>query len=474
MDYDQWTPLGRGDPLKNDPTYDYVPPVLERVHYWIEPSSRKPDPPTDPKKTEILVLGVSSKKPSVADSRRDHYDPYIQFVDGSNFNNNNYQRLQQRPQHYSYYSSKQPYTILVPPPMQKESIPYPTTTTTSSVSVDEANLIYQASSVSWKGSNSNNNNAYATIAEPSSQVTWRTPSINQTSIHKGHKVDDDLDLISTHINNPNTQVRTEVESLSTEPLTPPMKDAPVTFSASLFKKPLHTEDSINSPMTLQMTIQTMSPVSTTEESHNNNKKPSNFLHNLLKKEMKTNPPFVPTSLPPTTTSVSSLTTDPLFKHYKQPAEPLKGPLYLIIQGHSKVKTYGPSKQLNGIPVQETNEISTLDDLSNSNNNNNNQVKHLHRDVKRDEWKREGRSNGNKLQSLKHVVVTGLGAIDFVDRRSDVKETRLVVKYDVSDGEVTSEVYHKGIVESENPPSRVSGYSLLKSNNISGSNKKYYY
>jgi hypothetical protein len=34
VEYDEWTPLGHGDPLKNNPTYDYMPPVLERVRYW--------------------------------------------------------------------------------------------------------------------------------------------------------------------------------------------------------------------------------------------------------------------------------------------------------------------------------------------------------------------------------------------------------------------------------------------------------
>lgn len=44
--------------------------------------------------------------------------------------------------------------------------------------------------------------------------------------------------------------------------------------------------------------------------------------------------FSPT-IPPTT-----MTTDELFSHYKQPERPLMGPMYLIIEGHSKVKTYG--------------------------------------------------------------------------------------------------------------------------------------
>lgn len=44
---------------------------------------------------------------------------------------------------------------------------------------------------------------------------------------------------------------------------------------------------------------------------------------------------------PSTTTPFPITTDSLFSHYKQPVNgPARGPMYLIIQGHSKVKTYG--------------------------------------------------------------------------------------------------------------------------------------
>jgi hypothetical protein len=69
------------------------------------------------------------------------------------------------------------------------------------------------------------------------------------------------------------------------------------------------------------------------------------------------------------TTASSLTTDPLFSHYKQPIEPLRGPMYLIIQGHSKVKTYGATKQQNsyhGIPIQESNDINQQGSAENNN------------------------------------------------------------------------------------------------------------
>lgn len=468
MDYEQWTPLGRGDPLKNDPTYDYVPPVLERVHYWVDPSSRKPD--TD-KKTEILVLGVSSKKPSVgytkAENRRDQYDPYLQFVDGSNYN---YQR---RPfPYFQYYKNDdEPLTILVPPPVNHKESSYQTqmssiqTTTnpSTSISIDESNLVYQSSSITndWKGSNT-----YATIAEPSSHVTWRTP-LNETSfvmkniknmeadiivlppemsMHKGQVSDDTLDMSNTFVNIGQAEAQVQPSGmdleidLSTDPLTPPDKNAPMTFGPSIFMLPTIHAHLDKAPMTLQMTMQTVPP--TTE------KVQKNFLLKLLKKETT---PFLPTTLPPTTTTLSSLTTDPLFKHYRQPVEPLKGPLYLIIQGHSKVKTYGPTKQLGGVNIQDTNEISTDDRVLDY------PVRHLHDYMeKSDDWKRESRSN--KLQTLNHVVKTNLGGHGFSER-SDVRETELVVKYDVSK-EATSEVYKKGIVESEKAPSREGLFSLI--------------
>lgn len=55
MYYNEWLPVGRGDPLK-DPTYDYSPPVLDRVRYWA------PEAVKD-KSNEVLLLGVTAKKP---------------------------------------------------------------------------------------------------------------------------------------------------------------------------------------------------------------------------------------------------------------------------------------------------------------------------------------------------------------------------------------------------------------------------
>uniref|UniRef100_A0AAG5DAW7 Uncharacterized protein n=1 Tax=Anopheles atroparvus TaxID=41427 RepID=A0AAG5DAW7_ANOAO len=59
LEYNEWLPVGRGDPLKNDPTYDYSPPVLDRVRYWSEGGSKEKAAGND-----ILLLGVPSKKVS--------------------------------------------------------------------------------------------------------------------------------------------------------------------------------------------------------------------------------------------------------------------------------------------------------------------------------------------------------------------------------------------------------------------------
>lgn len=67
--------------------------------------------------------------------------------------------------------------------------------------------------------------------------------------------------------------------------------------------------------------------------------------------------FAPTVLP----EISAMTTDTIFSHYRQPEKQLTGPMYLIIEGHSKVKTYGGPSSTAGtvshapkfVPVQST-------------------------------------------------------------------------------------------------------------------------
>lgn len=542
MDYEQWKPLGRGDPLKNDPTYDYVPPVLERVHYWIDPALRKPDPEitgenNNRQKTEILVLGVTSKKPSGAPSfadRRDNYDPFLKFVEGPKFSRPHYtlpasyypspfysnkNKLPERPGFSSKGEQRVPYTMLVPPPVHKKSesaqfqkphdvTPIATTLSTvvpfrhstPGVVVQQSNLVYQSSSLSHHQWKDKNHHHFATQAESSSHVTWKTPTPNKTRddgenvsvknemnfvtmppvvnhvMHKGEVTDDTMDIASTYVNigKPEAQVHppTGVDISTVQIPSPnmPIRQPPVIMNINPAPHLMLGNPHVHKmpPMHSMETMQTMQPppVSMPMESTFGNimsavqtllqkeVTPSesypatNNIDEYTASEIRLTPTAVPaTTSPTTTTTTAKLTTDPLFKHYKQPEAPLRGPMYLIIQGHSKVKTYGPSKQMNGIPVQETNEVLTADEYSN--------VKHLHSYKKEVGEERQRESRSGDLQTLTHVVQTGLGAINIdmgENRRKDgdVQETELEVKYDVgSRREATSEKYYKGIVETGN-------------------------
>lgn len=89
---------------------------------------------------------------------------------------------------------------------------------------------------------------------------------------------------------------------------------------------------------------------------------------------------------PITSTPMTLTTDSLFSHYKQPVLPVRGPMYLIIQGHSKVKTYGPHNTDNKKEKHEAKmvPVSVKDDpvvkhvVNTDANGSEFQVKHLHK------------------------------------------------------------------------------------------------
>lgn len=96
----EWLPVGRGDPLK-DPTYDYMPPVLDRVRYWADGTSQK-------NKNDVLVLGVPSKKLSAnkpkdkfnyGPIKRTYYSPPYQ----SHFSSPHHH---QQPQQQQYVSNE--------------------------------------------------------------------------------------------------------------------------------------------------------------------------------------------------------------------------------------------------------------------------------------------------------------------------------------------------------------------------------
>lgn len=384
MDYEKWKPLGRGDPLQNDPTYDYLPPVLDRVHYWLNPSLRKPDSEIT-EKTE--APGPTSKKPQT--ERRHIFYPLLKFVDGPKIG---------RPTSYRrpppFYSNEEkpgfagkgerfPYTMLVPPPVHKKpdsgtqfQKPRDTTPITTTVSPPTHSAPAKGGSVVYL------------MHQDGSGASFGGASV----MHKGEVTDYMMDVESTYVNigKPSAQVD-------------PPTDALQNIIINLSRPPnsmvqVHTSTSVPP-----------SPVSA---------------------DYPTTPPFQPTPVPPTTTPTPKLTT-----HHQHRQSDLTEPMYLIIQGHSRVKTYGAlSNQQNEIASQETNELLTVvGEYS--------KVKHLNGFVKEDGEKNHRESRSKSVE----VLQSDLSAKD--DGRSDVQERELEVKYKVGPTSVAKdEKYHKGIVE----------------------------
>ncbi|XP_055684095.1 uncharacterized protein LOC129790562 [Lutzomyia longipalpis] len=266
VDYNEWMPVGRGDPLKNDPTYDYSPPFLERVRYW-ESGGGKQE-----KSGEILLLGVPSKKPSIP-QRKD------------------FKYLTMRRNFYQLP------TILMPPPMQtteKYRAPMDTWTQRPVDAVAEASM---------------------SIATPM-KTTYVKP----------------------------------LSAMSYGEMVKPPKSSY-----------LHT---ILQKETLQRDVvrPTTPPLTTTTSSVVMQRVPSVFeVHQSTAIVTKTTPGAqrLETSTHFTPTAPPMLTTDAYFSHYNQPQAPIPGPMYLIIEGHSKVKTYSSSDPPDGkhhaniVPVVST-------------------------------------------------------------------------------------------------------------------------
>lgn len=615
MDYDQWKPLGRGDPLKHDPTFDYVPPVLDRVQYWVDPAMRKPDPPIpgETQKTEILLLGVTSKKPAntpiQADSRRDTFDSFIKYVDGPKFSQNVNRRVANPaffPNPSSFFPSffppnkikymdnipfskgadqKIPSTILMPPPLEANintpAIIQPVTestiftspsistsgTSTPSVTLQASNLVYQSSSglntdttipnkpstftssVSFEPPITTSRSipdfrdelVYNTHLTPpesfiriqfapnnftskpllgsdtNQHISYVTPptliKANENPVmFKGKVTDDDIsntyvkigkpeaEMQSTFIGpNLNTVVKHPIPNMvmfphsgkpkeSFEPKLPPltmqtlqemqeMRPPPVTQSPMFHKttnnifKLLDKEktkisgNKDNSILSnISEYVQSSSSLSSTFLTITNSTSTSTTTSTTTSKPVEqpttfanvfTTTPTTTSTTTVSTTTTNSPTTNSPMKHFKPQMKPMKTPLYLIIQGHSKVKTYGPSKQMHGILIQDTNEITDGDDKYNSRKNP--EVKSLQdytMDLMDEMRLRQSRSrNLGNIQTLKHVVQTGLGAIDLTGLNDDIErsnknfqETELRVGYEVVKNKDMTEKYHKGIVE----------------------------
>ncbi|XP_063822576.1 uncharacterized protein LOC135072550 [Ostrinia nubilalis] len=549
MDFDQWKPLtGRGDPLRNDPTYDYEPPVLERVHYWADDTRLEREHYPE-RKSEVLMLGVSSRRPSVAPRQpppRRH------------------QRLPVPPKYedYSYKLNEHyPMTILVPPPppppghqpspyVLTEKVPVsnppvkittpttfsskkPTTpiskSPTSLYALQESNLIYQSSTTTHNWLLNQNNSisnvvssdyagwgptasieeievandtqniiptdhneifkqpyafykpmlsegppppqttsnslllpdfiptALPPIATPqisTFSVTLATPTTDTTTAEVPTRVAQDYfeETTTERQIDPLTKLTSSATFASSKPdknifdmlgpmLSMPLVNGPERPEDNLYAhasenlqvyKEHPTEDTLNLE-----TMQTMQPppVPITESTTQSESYYTNpyIINNQMKHKPSTftHDPYLHMRF----TTVKPPNKIEAHKDLKPTSEEPPVPMYLIIQGHSKVKTYS----------SKPNSKDNLDTISNEipKPNETNEVKHLHplQDSKPEKLMkpitRESRS-----KNLKSLVESSFGSIE-------IQEADVGIKYDVSDGsDVPVEIYRKGIVDSD--------------------------
>lgn len=560
MDFEQWKPLtGRGDPLHNDPTYDYEPPVLERVHYWADDT--KPERETyHEKKSEVLMLGVSSRKPSVTSRQPPLPPPRRQH------------QFRPPPPKYEDFTYKlsdtYPMTILVPPPppppghkpslfiLDDEQTPLSNShitdiisplvniedTTnapeklTSTYALQEANLIFQSSSTNqnWLLDTNdtlpqNINNAvssdyagwgpttpidvYETANETHNLVSndhveiqkqpysfYRPmlseappppPSENNSFLHLSTFLPTALPPTTTgeSTTSPSettwpteqTTYETTIENHDYYEDTPTEKPTTLVFSPTPVSKPTERPSSnevvnlfsmlgpmmsmpiLNGPDRLEdnlyahasenmqvfkerlpndemklenmQTMQPPPPVMFTENTTASHKQPyhanSNIISSVhqIKPSLHTHDPYLHMRY---TTPVSTTSADSFDKN--KSTTDASAPMYLIIQGHSKVKTYSSNPK----PGDE-NKHTTNNEIVKPNETN--EVKHLHPKEKFPK-KLVPELRKSKAQNLKALVEHGLGSIE-------IQEADVGIQYDVSDGgDVPLELYRKGIVYSD--------------------------
>lgn len=164
--------------------------------------------------------------------------------------------------------------------------------------------------------------------------------------------------------------------------------------------------------------------------------------------------FTPTVLPP------SMTTDSLFSHYKQPSQPLTGPMYLIIEGHSKVKTYGlrdeEAKHIpKMVPVKSKNNPVVKHVVSEDDNGTEIIVKHLHQ--KQEDKKIEEKP---KLENKKSTMDNLLSFLDFggfMAADEGEEDDVIVKKHKKSKRSIKNQMMSASYWVGEQPPAETTNY-----------------
>lgn len=320
MDFEEWTPLGRGDPLKNDPTFDYLPPVLDRVHYWKPPppaatnrahyySSASTATPTTPPSQAVHGGGGYNRRFFLTDfSKREPVVATYAAIKRPPPNNNLLQ-----PHHHHHHHS------------QQQQIQHHLQTLQAAPAAGYHYSMHPAAAVP---------RTPLPMLTPPPYQQW---SSTASDVQRQSASDVPGNAVAESKQPPPTMVRAP-----TRPVSPSSNHLAVV-------KALLDDEVDRTTVTTTGAAPTIAAV-----------------------WMTTTPPLPPVTMMPTSPPATSMTatarttpppslvaSDPLFAHYRQ--SPVTGrPMYLIIQGHSKVKTYGSASKtddLNAAPVvQDHNHI----------------------------------------------------------------------------------------------------------------------
>lgn len=445
----EWRPLGHGDPLQKDPTYDYSPPALDRVRYWAEnngSSSSSTASAQDARqklpaellrnktKNEILLLGVSGERERDRErSRHQQYQQQQQLKQHAHLAAAQQQQAKYAAIRRSYYAPQQqqlqmqqqqqhhmPHTHLMPPPMMTKGMGH--VEYRHNVINTPSSSSYMSYSSPVVSSPSPSSSHYYSSSPSSSTSPWFSHSSGMSSLPLSmspmplpHRLSSYADthhqesmqhysfsrpnsihtvaagsataqrkpwlheLLQKELVKPTMKQRMKptmpatkylmgTTRPSTQPPTvtfAPFNYAPVTFvpgpptvETPTTSKPLEQLYVTPPSSTLTPSLATVqsglgfqpmythtTTTTTAKTTTTTTRRPeaSSSSTPSLSNSRLTIPQMNNLSQRPTVAPAPELTTDALFSHYKQPPKPLLGPMYLIIEGHSKVKTYGQNE-----------------------------------------------------------------------------------------------------------------------------------
>ncbi|XP_058451481.1 uncharacterized protein LOC131430480 [Malaya genurostris] len=334
LEYNEWLPVGRGDPLKNDPTYDYSPPVLERVRYWPENMANKD------KSSDILLLGVPSKKSTSRVDQQQHQHQQPWASSGPVRRNYYHHQINQLP------------TVLMPPPLnnhlQQESNDgylwnQASTHNPQRYESQAEGFRYRPGPALHSAHSFVNQYSGSKYAEaPMHPINSYQQSQQQQQPHHNHPYTTTIRLVTP---NEQSQMKPVLHTILQNEKSYPFTKSSMTNAITEYTTSFFNPQSINAMATTvihspQTTEYIQSETSNAIPNVSVNIRTPVATPTAFMLPMTTTTARVPTSSSSTVTPPPSVTTDSLFSHYNSPPRPPKGPLYLIIEGHSKVKTYG--------------------------------------------------------------------------------------------------------------------------------------